>query len=346
MATIKDVARKAKVSISTVSHVVNHTKNVSPDTAQRVEQAIKELNYKTNIFAKNLKSQKTRQIGVIVLDMCGMFFPYVIKEICRIANKSGYAVNLMDSSGSIKVERQAMSALVESCVDGIILSSVIQESQKEAYAAELLEQLSMGPKAIPLVTMERDFSAFGIDSICTDTYAGGASAMEHLVAQGCRYIAHISAPQFEAGRYQAYRDGLKKYRLPYHPVYVEEGDFTHESGYSCMKRLLEKQIPIDSVFVANDQMAVGVLRAIHEAGIRIPDEMKVIGFDNIFICDNIEPSLSSVNMDKTLLGQKSISLLLDRIQHGPASVPYKEVLENTLVVRRSTDRNAELRTGW
>ncbi|NBK93177.1 LacI family transcriptional regulator [bacterium 1XD21-13] len=346
MATIKDVAKKARVSISTVSHVVNHTKNVSPDTALRVEQAIKELNYKTNIFAKNLKSQKTKQIGVVVLDMCGMFFPYVIKEICRIANKSGYAVTLMDSGGSIKLERQAISALLESCVDGIILSSVIQEAQKEAYAAELLELLSMGPKRIPLVTMERDFSSYGIDSICTDTYAGGISAVEHLIALGCQYIAHIAAPQFEVGRCEAYRDTLKKHHLPYHPAYVEEGDFSHESGYACMKRLLEKQILIDSVFVANDQMAVGVLQALHEAGVRIPEDMKVIGFDNIFICDTIEPALSSINMDKSLLGQKSISLLLDRIQHGAAPVPHKEVLENTLVVRRSTDKNVAPRIGW
>lgn len=344
--TIKDVAKRANVSISTVSHVINQTKHVNPDTALRVREAVKELNYKTNIFAKNLKSQSTRQIGVVVTDICGLFFPYVIKEICREANKNGYTVTLVDSGADITLERQGVSTLAESCVDGIILSSAVATDQKEEYAAELTELLSAGTKKIPLVMMERDFTAYGIDSICTDTYTGGLKAMEHLVELGCSYIAHITTPYVQEGRYFAYRTVLEKYQIPYRKDYVETGDFTHESGYRCMKEILSKKLPLDGVFVSNDQMAVGAVAALKEAGKRIPEDVRVIGFDDVFICESMEPSLSSVHIDKVLLGQKSISLLLDRIQGKNVQLPYKETVENSLVVRHSTDETAAAASSW
>ena len=259
MATIKDVARKANVSISTVSHVINQTKHVNPDTAQRVKEAIKELNYKTNIFAKNLKSQSTKQIGVLVTDICGLFFPYVIKEICREANKNGYTVTLVDSGADIELERKGLATLADSCVDGIILSSAVLTEQKEEYAAWLWELLSAGAKRIPLVMMERDFTAYGIDSICTDTYTGGLKAMEHLIGLGCSYIAHITTPYIQEGRYFAYRTALENHQIPYRRDYVETGDYTHESGYLCMKEILSKKLPLDGVFVSNDQMALGAV---------------------------------------------------------------------------------------
>ncbi len=346
LATIKDVARKANVSISTVSHVINQTKHVNPDTAQRVKEAIKELNYKTNIFAKNLKSQSTKQIGVLVTDICGLFFPYVIKEICREANKNGYTVTLVDSGADIELERKGLATLADSCVDGIILSSAVLTEQKEEYAAWLWELLSAGAKRIPLVMMERDFTAYGIDSICTDTYTGGLKAMEHLIGLGCSYIAHITTPYIQEGRYFAYRTALENHQIPYRRDYVETGDYTHESGYLCMKEILSKKLPLDGVFVSNDQMALGAVAALREAGRRIPEDVKVIGFDDVFICESMEPTLSSVHIDKELLGRKSISLLLDRLQEKDVPYPYKETVESRLVVRGSTDKNAVMQSTW
>lgn len=346
MATIKDVAKRANVSISTVSHVINHTKNVSQETTLRVEQAIKDLNYKTNIFAKNLKSQSTRQIGVVVLDMCGLFFPYVIKEVFRIANANGYTVTIHDSNSDLDVEKAAVAALVENCVDGILLSSVVPTPQKEHYAAELKEILNSGPRPVPLVMMERDFSAYGFDSICTDTYSGAILAMNHLIELGSHYIAHIAVPTGLEGRYLAYRTALEDHQLPYDEQYVERGDFSHESGYECMKRILSRGLPLDSVFVANDQMAVGAIRAIHEADLAIPEDIKVIGFDNVFICDSLDPPLSSIHIEKKSLGQKSVSRLLDCIQSEHSAAPYKEIVESSLIVRNSTLKNAPKHQNW
>lgn len=342
MATIKDVAKRANVSISTVSHVINGTKKVSADTALRVEKAINELHYKTNVFARNLKNQSTRQIGVIVVDMCGLFFPYVIKEICHIANENHYTVTIYDSKGDIELEKAAIAALVENCVDGIILSSAVSTQDKETYSAELLSMLNSGSRPIPLVMLERDFTAYGLDSICTDTYSGAMMAMNHLISLGSRHIAHIAVPCDPEGRYFAYRTTLEENNIPFNKLYMERGDYTHESGYSCMQKILSRGLPLDSVFVGNDQMAVGAIRALHEAGLRIPDDVKVIGFDNVFICDSLNPPLSSVHIEKVLLGKQGVNLLLDRIRNGTSPRPYKEVIESYLVVRDSTLKHSSL----
>ena len=174
MITIKDVARKAGVSISTVSHVINGTKHVNEDTAAKVRKAIDELNYKTNVFAKNLKSQRTRRIGVVVLDMCGLFFPYVTRKIFDIAAENGYGITFYDTNGNFDQEKSAIHDLVENCVDGIILSSVVPMEQKEVYAQKLHSLLNLGPKTVPLVMLERDFTPYGFDSIITNTYGYGA----------------------------------------------------------------------------------------------------------------------------------------------------------------------------
>ncbi len=346
MATIKDVAKRAQVSISTVSHVINHTKHVSEETVERVEQAIKDLNYKTNIFAKNLKSQQTKKIGVVLHDVCGMFFPYIIREISKIANQEGYTVALMDTKGSIEAERKALESLVENYVDGIILSSMVPTPEKESYAEELKKLLDSGTKKIPLVMLERDFSAYGIDSICTDLYSGGIMAMEHLMDLGCRNVAHIAAPEPHMGRYYAYQTVLEKYQIPYRPEYVEQGDYSHESGYVCTQKLLDKGIPLDAIFLANDQMAIGAIRALHEREIQIPEDIKVIGFDNVYICDALEPPLSSISMEKRALGQKSASLLLKRIRESGEHRTHREVVENTLMIRKSTMKEAKVEIKW
>ena len=336
MTTIKDVAKKANVSISTVSHVINNTKHVKKSTKDRVNDAISELNYKTNIFAKNLKSQSTKHIGVILIDACGLFFPYVLKEIMNEAEKNGFSLTFFDTNCKISIEKNVIASLVDQCVDGIILSSAIAPSQKESYSHELRELLSASPKPIPLVMLERDFSDYGFDSVCTNTYIGGVMAVNHLIESGCKNIAHIAVPSGQGGRSLAYQHVLEINNLPFNPEYVEIGDYTHESGYRCMKKILEHNLPIDGVFSANDQMAVGVVRALKEANLDIPSDVKVIGFDNVFLCDSLAPPLSSIHVPKKELGKKSIDLLLERIKNGPAKIPYKETLKSFLIAREST----------
>lgn len=346
MITIKDVAREAGVSISTVSHVINGTKHVNNDTAAKVRTAIQKLNYKTNVFARNLKSQATKRIGVIVLDMKGLFFPYVTQEIYQIAGKAGYGITLYDTFGDFSQEESAIYDLTDNYVDGIILSSSVPNEQKDDYGRKLHNLLNINTKKIPLVMMERDFSYLGFDSICTNTYIGAINAMQHLVDIGCRHIAHISIPRNLEGRYRAYCDVLENNHIPYDSRYVERGDLSHVGGYNCMTKLFQKGIPIDGVFVANDQMAVGVICAIREHGCRIPEDIKVIGFDNVFICSALNPPLSSVHLDKNALGARAIHTLLQRIHNEGPDHPIKETLDTHLIIRTSTDPNAPFTTKW
>ena len=342
MATIKDVAKKAGVSISTVSHVVNHTKKVNEETRRKVEAAIEELDYHSNILAKNLKAQKSMRIGVIVLDMCGLFFPPIIKEICDIANARGYSVAIFNSDGNYELEKAAINDLISSSADGIILSSLVSAQKKEQYAAELKKQLYESGKKIPLVMLERDFSDLGFDSICTNTYEGAVMAMEHLISLGCRKIVHITSRGTKEGRYMAYCNCMSEHGLYYDDSYILQGDFTHESGYVSMRTLMENVPDLDAVFVANDQMAIGALRALREAGISVPEQVKIIGFDNVSMSSFVRPPLSTIHIDKEALGRDSMALLLDRIENGLPKEPYRKVLKSQLIVRASTDKEAIL----
>ena len=342
MATIKDVARTAHVAISTVSHVINGTKYVSEDVRQRVVSAIEELHYSTNYAARSMKSKRSMQLGFVALDMCGLFFPYVLKEAAKIASFRGYSVTISDSNCDFETEKKNISDLIMRQVDGIVFSSIVKIESMKEYANYLHDQIQKSGKDIRLVSLERDFSPYGIDSICVDTYHGACQAMQHLIDAGCRSIAHISAPVGTGDdRYNAYLDTLKKYRLPMNNRLILSGDLSHNSGYEKTLELLSHQLPFDGIFVANDQMAIGVMQALLEHHFRIPEDVKVLGFDDVFVCQMLNPPLSSVHVEKRRLGRSAMELLIDAIEQEPGDGNVRnvhcETLSCCLVPRKSTD---------
>lgn len=343
MPTIKDVAKKANVAISTVSNVINGTKFVSDDVKKRVEDAILELGYSTNYVARSMKNKRTMRLGFVALDMCGLFFPYVLKEVNKIAGANGYTITISDSNSDFEIEKKNITDLIARQVDGIIFSSIVPPERAGEYADYLKDLIKKTGKDIKLVSIERDFSSYGIDSISTDTYHGACLAVQHLISLGCTKIAHISAPVGTGdNRYQAYCETLKKNGIPFNAQMVLAGDLTHNSGYDCAIELLSRNLNIDAIFVANDQMSIGVIQALEEQGIQIPDDIKVIGFDDVFICQALNPALSSVHVEKRLLGQHSINLLLDRIEHPDNQSIHTEMLDCYLIPRKSTDVNYDL----
>lgn len=343
MPTIKDVAKRANVAISTVSNVINGTKFVSDDIKKRVEEAIEELGYSANYVARSMKNKRTMRLGFVALDMCGLFFPYVLKEINKIAYANGYTITISDSNSDFETEKKNITDLIARQVDGIIFSSIAPPDCVADYADYLKNLVQKTEKDIKLVSIERDFSAYGIDSISTNTYHGACLAVEHLISLGCTKIAHISAPVGTGdNRYQAYCDTLKKYHIPFNSQLVITGDLTHISGYDCAIELLSRGLNIDAIFVANDQMSIGVIQALEEQGIQIPNDIKIIGFDDVFICQALNPALSSVHVEKRLLGQHAIELLLDKIEHPENEKIHKEILDCYLIPRKSTDPNYDL----
>jgi LacI family transcriptional regulator len=351
MATIKDVAKRAGVSISTVSNVLNKNKFVSDTLADRVNAAVRELEYTANPIAQRMKFKHTKTIGVISADLCGLFFPYVLKGMYGVFNSRGYRIIVMDTGGvydrqgSMSKLREGIISLVNDRVDGIVFSSTLPEEAEAEIIGDVIRR-SSSKKNISFVCLEKNLCGCGIDSVYSDSVIGAETAVTHLIEVGARHIGHISGPlvfSVVQERITGYKKAMGRNHFAVDDEkMIAHGDYTHQSGYLAMKDLLRKMPEIDGVFVANDQMSVGVMKALFEAGKRIPDDVKVIGYDDVFVASVLEPSLSTIHVRKQSMGKKSAELLLKQIERDISfgrRTPETVEMETRLIVRKSTVRN-------
>lgn len=341
MSTIKDVAKYAGVAISTVSNVINNKGNVAPATVQKVNDAIKELNYQTNYIAKLMKSKQPKRIGMIVDDLCGLFYPYVIQPIRQIAEKYNYELVLYDTNSNPEKEWKIFQSLVYSQIDGIIFSTSTPPVELPNFVANLRQLIESSHRSISLVSIERDLTRYGIDSVYTDMHAAGQKAVQHLLDKGCQVIGHITGPidvEIVQDRLNGYKDILTQNQIPIREHLIAYGDYSHMSGYNAMNTLLDWNPDIDGVFAANDQMAIGACMALKAANKRIPKDVKVIGCDDVFVTAIVEPPLSTIHIRKNLLGTEAIQALLEQLENRRVGSVKRLELENHLVIRESTDR--------
>jgi DNA-binding LacI/PurR family transcriptional regulator len=351
MITIHDVAKRAGVSISTVSNAINKNKFVSDDLARRVNAAVQELKYTANPIAQKMKINHTKNIGIITADLCGLFYPYVLKGMYDVLNTKGYRLNILDSEGShdslggIKKFQESIDGLIRERMDGIVFASTVPE-EIEANIIQDVMSLPSFRKNTGLVCIEKNISKYGIDSVFADSETGAEIATSHLIESGCRRIGHISGPFFVTiaqDRVQGYKNIMSRHNLEVDESrMIARGDYTHKSGYLAMKDLLRKMPDLDGVFVANDQMSVGAMKALFEAGKRIPEDVKIIGYDDVFISSVLEPSLSTIHVQKYRMGKNAAELLIAQIEgeKETGSEGAAIELEPKLVVRRSTVKNA------
>jgi DNA-binding LacI/PurR family transcriptional regulator len=338
MAGIKEVARKAGVSISTVSNVMNEKKPVSPELKARVFDAIEELQYEVNPVGRGLKSNKTNQVGVIVPSFNQVYFPAVLQGIHEAGIKYGYTILVFETNGDVDLEKQHVRFLQHSWSDGIILASYAngENISDRKYIRSLLESGNK-KKLIPVVSLENVLDP-GIDAVVIDNRKAASTAVSHLISLGHRSIAHIAAPkQFQIGslRLVGYKSTMQGAGLAVEEDLIVEGDYSPVSGYHAMKELLKKGIEFSAVFAATDQMGIGAIRALLDEGRRVPEDIAVIGIDNNFPSTLITPSLSSVNLPKYDLGYQAMHLLNERMKE-PNRPRCVITLESELVVRKST----------
>lgn len=348
MSNIKDVAKYAGVSISTVSNVINKTKYVSPELVQSVENAIKVLGYEVNPVARSMKSNKSGIIGILTEDLCGIFYPYIIKGISSVLEKAGYQIMICDMMGQYMVndalerEYELIKKLISNRVDGIIFVSLVPTEKRKLYCNKLLK-ITNENKKVPIVSIERNLSEFGIDSVYFDSYENAKMAVKHLIKCGCKKIAHITGPMNMEVAYQrtvSYIDTMKDYKI-YNDGLVYYGDYSHKSGYIGMKHLIDNSPDIDGVFCANDQIAVGALKLLKQYKKRIPDDIKVMGYDDVFISSMVEPAISTVHIKKHETGVRAAKLLLERMSKDNISQEAIAIkMESSLVVRKSTVSDA------
>jgi DNA-binding LacI/PurR family transcriptional regulator len=351
MVTIHDVAKRAGVSISTVSNVLNKNKFVSDDLVRQVNAAVQELKYSANPIAQKMKIKYTKTIGVISADLCGLFYPYILKGMYEVLNAQGYRLVIMDNDGAydslggIKRFQESITGLIRDRMDGIAFASTVPEEIEADIIREAMNLPSF-KKNTGFVGIEKNLSKYGIDSVFADSETGAKMAVTHLIEIGCRKIAHISGPVFftiAQDRIRGYKSIMRKHGLEVDDErMIGHGDYTHKSGYIAMKDILRNVPDLDGIFVANDQMSVGAMKALTEAGKRIPEDVKLIGYDDVFIAGVLEPSLSTIHVQKYQMGKNAAELLLSQIEKGKDFPSQgKEIeLEPKLIVRRSTVKNA------
>jgi DNA-binding LacI/PurR family transcriptional regulator len=330
--------------------VINKNKYVSEDLVRRVNSAVQELEYTADPIAQKMKFKHTKTIGVITADLCGLFYPYVLKGMYDVLNSKGYRLIVMDSEGihdnfgSIKKLQEGITSLIQDRVDGIVFSSIVPEEMEASIIHDVMKLPSL-KKHTGFVCVEKDLSKYGIDSVYADSETGAEIAVSHLIETGCRRIGHIAGPIFftiAQDRITGYKNVMKRNGLAVDDTkMIAYGDYTHKSGYLAMKELLNNMPDIDGVFVANDQMSVGALKALSGAGKQVPGDVKVIGYDNVFISSVLEPSLSTIHIQKHFMGKKAAELLLEQIEHTENIQRGAIVeIEPKLVIRRSTVKDA------
>ena len=327
MATIRDVARAAGVSVATVSRALNNQTRVRTETRARVSQAATELDYTPNEAARSLITSRTHAFGVLLPDLYGEFFSEVLRGVDLRARRDGYHL-LVSSSHANGEDLVGALRAMRGRIEGLIVMA------PDVDTAALVQAAGAG---IPLVLLDPHVKAIGCDSISIDNEAGAAAAVDHLLRLGHQRIATITGPEQNADarqRLAGYRKALGARGIEADPAFISTGDFTEPSGYAAVAPLLALRPRPSAIFAANDYMAIGAMSALTQAGLRIPEDMAIVGFDDIAMARYLNPPLTSVNVDLLDLGARAVQRLVDT-KNGVASRRRSEVTPATLVVRQS-----------
>ena len=329
MATIKDVASKAGVSYTTVSHVLNKTRPVSSDARERVLAAVEELAYVPSALARSLRSNATGSIGLIIPNNTNPYFSEVARGIEDSCYAAGYSVILCNSDDDPAKQRDYLNVLLTKRCDGLIVATLAQTD------GELLRKMK-----VPTVLLDRAPKDMAIDLVAVDNAAGGALAAQHLLDLGRKRIACIAGPEsldISAERVAGLRQTLNTAGVTLQPAALAYADFTSAGGYSAACQLLAAATPPDAIFCCNDLMAIGALRAAAEHGIAVPEALSIVGFDDIDLAQFVHPPLTSVAQNTRKLGQLTAQCLLDRIA-DPGRPVQRQTITPQLHIRGSSVR--------
>ncbi len=334
-ARLKDIAKDLNLSVVTISKVLRDHPDISQETRQRVLQRMKELNYRPNLAARALVTGRSYIAGLVVPDLVHPFFGQVAKGLSNGLRKKGYSLVLSSSEDDPELERQEIEQLLARRVDVLIVAS----TQSTVDTFHRLEE-----QKIPYVLIDRKFDGLGANFVGVDDAAVGELATAHLIDAGCRRIAHIGGPHVSTalGRADGFRRALGARGIAVTPEYIEmreHGDDAGDaSGYKAMQRLLALAAPPDGVFCYNDPTAMGAMKAVLEAGLRVPDDVAIAGCGNVAYADFLRVPLTSVDQQSDAIGERTARMALALLEKGSPGRPKTVLLEPRLVVRASTLR--------
>ena len=331
MATIKDVAKMAGVSTTTVSHVINKTRFVAKETEEAVMQAIKSLKYSPSAVARSLKVNTTKSIGMIVTTSESPYFAEIIHAVEDHCYRQGYSLFLCNTQNDPEKIKNHVEMLTKKRVDGLLVMC-------SEYTQHSLDVLS-GFSSVPMVVMDWGPNA-DTDIIEDNSFNGGYIATKHLIDCGHKAIGLI-AGEFDKTtartRYEGFVKAMNEANLPIHENWIMEGFFEPEDGYECMNKILVQDNLPTAVFCCNDVMALGAISAITEKGLRVPDDISIIGYDNIHSSRFYAPPLTTIHQSKSRLGAQAVNLLFERIANkdNDSHEKHRIAIHPELVLRKS-----------
>jgi LacI family transcriptional regulator len=331
--TLKDIAKDLGVSVVTVSKVLRNHEDIGPATRARVQKRIKELNYQPNLAARALVTGRTYLMGLVVPDLVHSFFSQFAKDVSRVLRKRGYGLIISSSDEDPDLERQEIAQMLARSLDVLLIAT----SQLESSTFRQLDE-----QGKPFVLVDRRFGDLKANYVGTDDHAVGEIATEHLIESGCRCIAHVGGKGVSPAvdRAEGYRRTLLRHGIEVKDEYCisrargdESGD---ASGYDAMKALLHLRPRPDGVFCYNDPMASGAMQAILEAGLRIPEDIAIVGCGNVQYAPLLRVPLTSIDQNSASMGERAAKLALGLVGQKTSERTKNILTKPSLVVRQSS----------
>lgn len=337
-ATIKDIARELNVSSSTVSRALKDYPGISQETKRKVKELADKMNYRPNAIALSLRKSRSFTIGVIIPEVVHFFFSTVISGIEEVANSRGFNVILTQTNEKLEREKSSIATMLSNQIDGVLVS-YSKETTDFDHFSRLLD------KGFPIVFFDRVPNIEQSIHVIVDDYSGAYEATKHLLQQGYQRILHLAGPsnlKISQERARGYKDALREHGVAFDPAYIVEcTKGTDEDAQKIVTEILTSfSTKPDAFFANNDMAAVGAMLACKAAGLKVPEDVGIVGFSNWQFCSMIDPSLTSVSQPGFRIGAKATEILLDLIEKKVSPEDFKEsvVLKTELLVRKSSVR--------
>ena len=331
--TMMDIAKDLKVSVVTVSKVLRNQGRISEATRKRVLRRAKELNYETNWVARSLVTRRTYTIGLLLPEFTHPFFAEIARAVAQTVRPHGYHVVMSCFDEDPELESSEAGSLLARQVDGFIIAS-----SQPPRCLEMFKRIQ--ERNVPYVLIDRPIAGLQACFVGVDNRTIGRLATEHLIARGCRRIGHLRGPDIgiAAERLQGYRRALAKRGLPEHSRYIVAGGHTDDTGYEGMRQLLRASPIPDGVFCYNDPVAIGAMKAILEAGLKLPHDISLVGAGNVHYSDVLAVPLTTIDQGTCRMGVHAAELLIERISSKRSLRPRRILIQPKLVERESTRR--------
>ena len=334
--TLQEIALSLNISVTTVSKALRSYPDVSKETIAKVKEAAERLNYKPNAFAVNLRTQESKTIGLVIPEIVHQFFSSVVKGVIEEAEKHGYFVLVLQSNENFETEKSRIDFLLDKQVDGILIALANETASYEHF----FEALSMD---LPIVMFDKIAKVVNCSKVIIDDKKAGYEATKHLIDTGCTKIAHFRGPilsQNAIDRFLGYKKALQEYGLEFNELDVYQcNEMSFEEGQENAQKLVAAGRKIDGIFINTDMVAVGAITKFKSLGIRVPEDISIVGFGDWFISSVISPSITTVMQPSYRMGQTAFNILYTALKNKKNNVPTPletVIMPTEIVVRDST----------